>query len=157
MFFGRITGKWPLILATVAIAAVALGCTDAPFNLDWDHDYPAGLSIREDGVERVRVDEDGKVSGTLATRVGGKSGHLEVAFLNEKGVALVPADDEYMEVTVTFSDLATFEPSTPGSFSGRFLGLKAGRTSVIFKVKHGTVGSGKGHWNSPAIELMISP
>jgi hypothetical protein len=143
-------------LAGAAVAALALGCTDAPFNLDWDHTYPEGLSVREGGVERVRVDKEGKVTGDLAIMVGARTGVLEVSFLDSKGAVLVPADDEYLEVTVAFSDLATFEPVAPGSFTGKLLGLKSGKTSVYFKLKQGEVGGGKGHWTSPAIDLTIS-
>lgn len=156
MSAGQRTGHRLRGLKAVLLAALVSGCTDSPFNLDWDHDIAAGVIVREDGVERVRVDEDGVVSGSLTTVLGGKSGLLEVTFLNEKGAVIVPADDEYMEVTVSFSDLATFEPTAPGAFSGRFLGLKEGQTSVYFKLKQGRVGSGTGHGSSPAIRLTIS-
>jgi hypothetical protein len=133
------------------------GCTDSGFNLDWDHTYPEGLSVREDGVVRVRVDQDGQVSGSFSVAVGRQGGYLDVVFLDEKGAAIVPADDEYLDVTVTYSDLATFQQNTPGAFAGRFRGLKAGETTVYFKFKQGAVGQGKGHWTSPAITLRVSP
>lgn len=147
----------PLALLAAALAVLVVGCSDSPFNLDWDRTYPEGLIIREDGVVRITVDDDGKVAGALEVRTGGQTGKLDVVFLNEKGAAIVPADDEYLEVTLAFSDLATFEQGTPGEFSGRLRGVKAGRTDVIFKYKQGSVGSGKGIWNSPAIELTIAP
>jgi hypothetical protein len=90
-------------------------------------------------------------------RAGRETGVLDVVFLDEKGAAIVPADDEYLEVTVTYPDLATFQQGTPGAFSGRFRGLQTGGTTVVFKYKQGEVGRGKGHWNSPPIELVVTP
>lgn len=148
---------YPLSLLVAALAVLVVGCSDSPFNLDWDRTYPAGLVIREDGVVRVSVDKDGEVAGSLEVRVGERTGKLDVVFLDEKGAAIIPAEDEYLEVTLAFSDLATFEHVTPGAFSGRLRGVKAGRTDLIFKYKQGTVGSGKGIWNSPAVELTIVP
>lgn len=156
MSSGRKTGGRLLGLTAATLAALVVGCTDAPFNLDWDHNYAEGLVIREDGVERVRVGKDGTVTGDLRIGAGQRSGRLDVVFLDGKGATLVHKDDEYMEVTVTFPDLATFEPSAPGAFSGRLLGLKAGKTSIYFKLKEGTLGSGKGIGPSSAIDLTIS-
>jgi hypothetical protein len=141
----------------VALAALSGGCTDAPFNLDWDHTFPQGLSVREDGAIRVTEDEDGRVTGSLSVRAGRQSGRIEVVFLDEKGAPIVPADDEHLEVLVTFSDLATFQQTTPGAFSGYFHGLIAGQTSVYFKLKEGKVGGGTGLWTSQAIDLRVAP
>ncbi len=151
----RVGGRSPLTLLAVAMTVLVIGCTDSPLNLGWDHTYPEGLIVREEGVVRVTVDKDGEVSGSFSVGVGQRTGRLDVVFLDEKGATIVPADDEYLEVTVTYPDIAIFEQGTPGVFAGEFRGLKAGQTSVYFKFKQGVVGQGKTHWNSPAIDLMV--
>lgn len=157
MFFQYVKGRRSLPLLVTALLALVIGCTDNPLGFVWDHTYPEGLVVREDGAVRLTVDKTGKVSGDFSVGAGRQSGQLDVVFLDEDGVAIVPASDEYLEVTVTHKGLATFQQGKPGSFQGRFRGLKAGRTSVLFKFKQGVVGEGKGHWTSPAITLTVTP
>lgn len=143
--------------ALLVVALAAVGCTDLPSSLGWDHTYPEGLIVRENGTVVVRVDEDGEVTGSLTVRAGGTTGELDVVFLDEKGGTIVPGDDEYLEVTISLPDLATFEQPSPGAFRGRIRGLKVGQTSVLFTLKEGEVGRGRGLWTSSAIKLNVTP
>jgi hypothetical protein len=150
-------GRGAFLLIVATLAAIAVGCTDSPFGFDWDRTYPEELVVREDGVVRLTVDKNGVVSGAFTIGRGQRTGLLDVVFLDEDGAAIVPADDEYLEVTVTYPDIAEFQQGSPGAFRGRFQGLRVGETSVYFKYKRGEVGRGTGHWNSPAIALTVTP
>jgi len=144
-------------LGIISVGLVAIACSDLPSGFGWEHTYPEAMVIRENHTIRVEVDQDGGVVGALDVGEGSLSGQLEVIFLDEAGTNIRPSDDEYLEVTITFTDLAVFEHDSPGSFTGRIRGMKAGETSAFFKFKGGRVGSGMGQWTSPPIPVSVRP
>lgn len=150
--------RWLWMILSIGLGTALLtGCEDNPFDLGLGDTHPDGLVIREAGRDLIVVDRDGRVSGSLEVVAGGRSGRLEIIFQDARGSRIVPADSEYLEVTVSFPDRAEFEHDSPGSFSGRIHGLSAGRTDLIFKYREDLGGTDRGIWNSPAIELMVTP
>lgn len=156
MYRNRLAALRPWTLLALALALLAAGCIDSALDPFRDRSTPSGLLITEGGSTVVRVDKDQRVSGKLTVAAGKRSGTLEVTFLDQDGHRIVPAGDEYLEVTIAYDDVAAFEQSVPGGFSGRLAGKAAGKTIAVFKLKHGKVGDPFVNWNSPAIEITVT-
>ena len=132
---------------------VSLGCSDSGTSND-DTDNPIGLTITESGLVLVSV-ELTTVQGSISVEPGESSRTLLVEFNNGQGAA-VSTEGRYMEVAVSNDALATWEPTTAGSFTGKILaGLEGGTTTAQFTIYEGTVGSGTSIYTSPAITLRI--
>jgi hypothetical protein len=147
----RLAALRPLTL--LALALLVGGCIDSALDPFRDRSVPDGLLVTEGGTTLVRVDKNERVSGNLTVAAGKRTGTLEVTFLDSDGKRIIPAGDESLEVTIAHDDVAVFEQSVPGVFSGRLVGKAAGSTIAIFKLKHGTV---YGNWASPAIEITVT-
>jgi hypothetical protein len=156
LYRNRLAVPRPWTLLALALALLVSGCIDSALDPLRDRSTPSGLLITEGGTTLVRVDKDVRVTGQLTVGAGKRSGTLEVTFLDHDGNRIIPAGDEFLEVTVTFEDVAAFEQSVPGGFSGRLAGKSAGKTTTYFKLKHGTVGGGYGNWTSPAIDITVT-
>ena len=141
----------PFFLALILAGPVA--CGDDGTSND-DDDVPIGLTISELGIVQVSV-ELATVQGEISVEPGQATRTLTVEFLNTQGLT-VSADGRYMEVEVSNPALVTWEPTAPGSLTGKFLGgPEGGTTTAIVTLLEGAVGSGTPVYISPEITVRV--
>lgn len=148
----------PHYLATVVAAlALVVACSDDPVvPPDDDHAEPEGVQVLLDGTVVATYDGDAQSwTGELEVEIG-ESGEVEVRFVDHDGDAIPIDDDLYLEVDVTDTAIAEFhhEPD-PGDFTGHFDGKAEGETDVVFKLMHGTVGSGHSDFTTTAVHIHV--
>ncbi len=144
------------VAALAAIVAFAAACSDDPTEPDDDHAEPEGVHVLLDGTVVARYDGDAQSwTGELEVEIG-ESGMVEVRFVDHDGDPIPIDDDLYLEVDVEDTDIAEFhhEPA-PGSFTGHFDGKVEGETDVVFKLMHGTVGSGHSDFTTTAVHIHV--
>lgn len=137
-------------MVVLALAAFAAACSDstlAPFG----HLDVAGMLIRANGQQLVRVDNNGKVTGSLSVRAGSESPYLEVVFLDSKGNPIERETGLDMEVTVGHEDIAVFNQNIPGEFGGRLEGKAVGRTFARFSILQ----DGRSQWGE-VVEISVT-
>ena len=131
-------------LATVAamVSALALAaCGTEPS--DDDHADPHGLELVIGGKVVASYDGDTqKWTGEMEVDVGEETPHITTRFVDDKGGAITPEDDWYLEVDVESESIAKFEQGKAGEFGGHLHGVSEGETDVTFKLMHGDVGKG---------------
>ena len=59
-------------------------------------------------------------------------------------------------VTITTKSIAEFEQDTPGQFGGHLHGLAVGETDVIFRLMHGSFGSGHADFATAAVHTHVN-
>lgn len=132
-------------LLTLAGTLTLAACGDDPMADDHDdHSEPVGVEVRAAGQVLASASPT-SATGTLSVAAGEETMHLDVVFVTEDGDAVVPDDDEFLEVVVGDGSVAEWEQDTPGEFGGHLHGEAAGTTTVIFRLMHGAVGSASAH------------
>lgn len=128
------------------VAAVALfGCSDDPVGPEeHEHAEPEGVVLELNGVEIASYDQDTHTwTGQVQVDEGMETDHIDVIFVDHDGDDIQPDLDEfYLEVEVLDDTVAEFEQDTPGEFGGHVHGEMAGTTSIVFRLMHGSVGTG---------------
>ncbi|MDE2806299.1 MAG: hypothetical protein OXN18_14250 [Gemmatimonadota bacterium] len=131
-------------LAILAALALLLGaCSDSMTETEEEHAEPEGVELVLGG--RVIAEYQGATQrwiGELEVDVGEETAHIAVRFVDHEGDAIPLDEDLYLEVEVEDESIAEFEQDTPGEFGGHLHGVAEGETGVVFRLMHGTVGSG---------------
>ena len=135
------------VLALSMSAAVGLAaCGDDPVSSHDEEghgDGVEGVQLWLSGSKIASYDGDTKVwTGELEVEEGEETAHIDVRFVNHDGVKVQLGSSFYLEVVVSNEAIAEFEQDTPGEFGGHLHGVSEGETDVVFKLMHGTVGSG---------------
>ncbi|MDX1568055.1 MAG: hypothetical protein R3223_09650 [Longimicrobiales bacterium] len=132
-----------LTITGVVVAGLA-ACDDAtgPDDDHGAHAEPVSVRLTLGGNEIASADVNGS-TGEIHLESGQETGHITVEFLAEDGdvIALDPAEF-YLEVDVADVSVAEFEQDTPGEFGGHAHAVSEGETTMVFKLMHGSVGSG---------------
>lgn len=145
-------------LALALAGVLALGaCGDDPTGLD-DHSEPEGVVLRINGQTVASYDGDTRTwTGDLTVKAGQSTGTITVAFVDHDGHEIEADDDVYLEVTVANTSLAAFNHTAAGSFTGTLQGKAVGQTTAVFKLMHGSVGSGHSDFTTaPTMVRIIS-
>jgi hypothetical protein len=142
-----------LALALAPLALVATSCRQST-SVDGET-TPVGLVVAVAGSTLIVV------HGTTASEgfhvaAGQTTAVFTVTFTDGKGQPVVPADG-YMGGEVESPNVATFEPTTPGAYTGQLQGKLVGLTRARFKLYRGTVGSGALIYTSPWITVVVEP
>lgn len=131
------------LLTLPLLGALALGaCSDDPVAVDDDHAEPAGVVITMSGQTMATYDAATGWSGELGVVAGAETPHLDVTFVDEDGDAIPLDADTYLEVEIGDVNIAGWEQDTPGEFGGHLQGVSQGTTTAVFRLMHGSVGSG---------------
>ena len=102
-----------------------------------------GVQLVLDGETIVSYDGDTEMwSDEFEIDVGETSDHIDVRFVDHDGVAVELGDDYYLEVESEDESIATFIQDDPGGFAIHIRGVAEGETGMVFRLMHGTVGSG---------------
>ena len=94
-------------------------------------------------------------TGELDVEVGEETAHMDVQFVDHDGDQVTLDSDFYLEVEVENEAIAEFEQDTPGEFGGHLHGVSEGETDVVFKLMHGTVGSGHADFVTTGVHAHV--
>lgn len=136
----------------IALAA----CSDPVANED--HVDPVGIVVISGNTDVVTV-TGLNITGAFFIAEGGQTDPLRVEFVDDRGNRFVPDEpDEWLRVTVTHPNLATWVEDVPGGWSGTLRGITKGSTTVRFELMHGEVGSASSHpdFGTPGVPLTIN-
>ena len=145
------------ILAMALIVPLALtACGDAT-GVEEDHEEEVEVvQIWLSGAMIASYDGDtGSWTGELEVDVGTETAHMDVRFVDHDGDEVPPDSDMYLKVDVEDESIAEFEQDTPGEFGGHLHGVLEGETDVVFKLMHGTVGSGHADFVTTAVHAHV--
>ncbi len=154
----RVVKKNPL-WAWALVGTFVLGaCSDDdPTGVDDDHgDDVEGVALVLNGQTIASYDGDSaRWTGEMEVVVGEETAHIDVRFVNGNGDAVTLDADFYLEVDVTDESIAEFEQDTPGEFGGHLHGVAVGETDVVFKLMHGSVGTGHADFVTAAVHAHV--
>ena len=88
---------------------------------------------------------------------GEETARIAVHFVDHDGDAVSLDDDVYLEVEITDESIAEFEQDTPGEFGGYLHGKAEGETEAVFRLMHGTVGSGHADFVTAPVRVHVEP
>ena len=91
-------------------------------------------------------------SDTLEVEVGESTDHFDVVFVDHDGHALEFGDDYYLEVESEDESIATFFEQDGGI---HVTGVAEGETGLVFRLMHGTVGSGHADFTTEPLEVHV--
>jgi hypothetical protein len=135
-------------------ALTFVGCDDDPI-LEEDHSAPAVVEISLGDVVVARAFA-GSSTGFVGAQLDQETAVLTFTFLDDESALVVPGDDEYLEVIISDEGVATFEPTAPGGFEGRFRGRAIGETTAEIRFMHGSLGSGHADFVSHPVNIIIN-
>ena len=146
------------LLALAMAGAVGLGaCSDDPTGLDDHEEDVEGVELVLNSVVIASYDAESRMwTGELTVNEGAETAHITVRFVDHDGNAITLEADTYLEVNIGDETIAGFEQDTPGEFGGHVLGVLAGETDAVFKLMHGTVGSGHADFETTAVPVVVS-
>ena len=145
-------------LAMVLVVPLALSaCDDATGVEEGDHgEEVEGVKIVLSGAVIASYDGDTQSwTGELDVDVGEETAHMEVRFVDHDGDQVTLDSDFYLEVEVENEAIAEFQQDTPGEFGGHLHGVSEGETDVVFKLMHGTVGSGHADFVTTGVHAHV--
>jgi bacillopeptidase F (M6 metalloprotease family) len=142
------------VLAVVPVLALA-ACSDDPLG-SAEHPVPSQVQVRAAGLNFANATTF-SAFGTVLAPVAGES-EIQVVFLDEMGIDMTLASDQFLEVLVENEAVALWEPDAAGSFTGKIQGVAAGSTKIQFRLMHGKIGSTTAHsdFTSAKIDLVVS-
>lgn len=150
-----IAKKGWLALSLAGAVSVA-ACGDDPTGVD-DHAEPEGIVLRLSGQVVASYDGDsGSWTGELTVRAGQETAHFDVVFVDHDGDPVELEDDTYLEVDIANEAVAGWEQDTPGEFGGHLHGEAVGNTTAVFKLMHGSVGSGHADFVSAPVTVRVT-
>ena len=94
-------------------------------------------------------------TGELEVHEGEETAHMDIRFVDHDGDQVMLDSDMYLEVDVEDESIAEFEQDTPGEFGGHLHGVSVGETDVVFKLMHGSVGSGHADFVTAAVHAHV--
>ena len=147
--------KLPFALLTAGI--LALSACDSETEPDEDHaEEVEGVILVLGGDTLATYDgHDSEWTGELEVEPGEETGHIAVTFVDHDMEEVQLGDDFYLEVEVEDESVAEFEQDTPGEFGGHLHGGDEGDTDVVFRLMHGTVGSGHADFVTTALHIHV--
>lgn len=141
-----------------ALMLAAAACGDDGTGLDDDDhgEEVEGVQLVLNGQTIATYDGDaGSWTGEMEVDVGTETAHISVVFVDHDGHPVTLDSDMYLEVDVTNEAIAEFEQDTPGEFGGHLHGVSVGETDVVFKLMHGSVGSGHPDFATAAVHAHV--
>ena len=153
---GKCVLKMRLLLWALAVPFVLGACSDTT-GIEDDHgEEVEGVQIWISGAMIASYDGDtGSWTGELEVHVGEETAHMDVRFVDHDGDQVTLDDDLYLEVDVEDESIAEFEQDIPGEFGGHLHGVAVGETDVVFKLMHGSVGSGHADFVTAAVHAHV--
>ena len=144
------------IAAALVLPLLVAACEDA-MGPDADHGAEVeGVQLWLSGVQIASYSADtGSWTGEMEVDVGTETAHMDVRFVDHDGAAVQLDADYYLEVDVEDEAIAEFEQDTAGEFGGHLHGVAVGETDVIFKLMHGSVGSGHADFVTAAVHAHV--
>ena len=145
----------PTVAVAIASLAYAAACSDDPVQPEEEHAEPEGVQLIMSGQTIASFDGDDQAwTGELDVAVG-ETSTIEVRFVDHDGDAIEIDEDLYLEVDIGDASVATFDLTTPGGFMGRLTGVSEGETTAVFKLMHGTVGSGHPDFVTTGVHVHV--
>ncbi|MCE2456166.1 MAG: hypothetical protein J4G12_10225 [Gemmatimonadetes bacterium] len=133
----RILPRLALVICGAFTVAV---CSDGPTEPEEHHD-PHEVKIVQGGTTLATYSVDNNSwDDHLDVEVGTLSG-VTVDFLAEDG-DVIQDDEAYLDIVIDDVSITSWEPSTPGGFTGAVNALQEGETAWTIRLMHGEVGSG---------------
>ena len=146
------------LLALAMAGAVALGaCSDDPTGLDTHEEDVEGLELVLNGAVIASFDGESRTwTGEIDVAQGQETAHITARFIDHDGNAITLDADMYLEVDIEDETIAEFEQDTPGEFGGHVHGVLAGETDAVFKLMHGSVGTGHADFETTAVHIHVN-
>lgn len=131
----------PPLAAAAVVALVVAACGDDPTGAD--HSEPEGVELVMNGAIVASYEgSSARWTGELSVNQGEETPHISVHFIDDHGDRIVFSSSYYLNVEVANESIAEFEQDTPGEFGGHLRGVARGTTGVVFRLMHGSIGSG---------------
>ena len=127
-----------------------------PFEVHVHGPEAEGVQLVLDGETIATYDGDSKEwSDSFEIDAGETSGHIDVRFVDHDGDPIAFGDDYYLEVESQDSSIATFIQDDPGGFAIHIRGVAAGETGLVFRLMHGSVGSGHADFSTEPLAVDV--
>ena len=145
------------LLAMAVLMPVAFSACSDTTGIEDDHgEEVEGVQIWLSGSMVASYDGDaGSWTGELEVHEGEETAHMDIRFVDHDGEQVMLDSDMYLEVDVEDESIAEFEQDTPGEFGGHLHGVSVGETDVVFKLMHGSVGSGHADFVTAAVHAHV--
>ena len=148
--------KFRFLTMTLFVPLALVACGDATGVEDDHAEEVEGVQIWLSGAVIASYDGDTQSwTGELEVDVGEETSHMDVRFVDHDGDQVTLDSDMYLEVDVENESIAEFKQDTPGEFGGHLHGVLEGETDVVFKLMHGTVGSGHADFVTTAVHAHV--
>ena len=147
--------KLPFALLSAGI--LALSACESATEPEEDHaEEVEGVELVLNGQIIASYDgHDGEWTGELEVEPGEETAHITVRFVDHDMEAVQLDDDFYLEVEVEDESIAEFEQDTPGEFGGHLHGGAEGDTDIVFRLMHGSVGSGHADFVTEPLHVHV--
>ena len=127
-----------------------------PFEVHVHGPEAEGVQLVLDGETIATYDGDTQGwSDPFEIDEGETSGHIDVRFVDHDGDAIAFGDDYYLEVESQDTSIATFIQDDPGGFAIHIRGVAAGETGLVFRLMHGSVGSGHADFSTEPLDVDV--
>ena len=127
-----------------------------PFEVEVHGPEAEGVQLVLDGETIATYDGDTEEwSAPFEIDEGGTSGHIDVRFVDHDGDPIAFGDDYYLEVESEDSSIASFIQDVPGDFGIHIQGVAGGETGLVFRLMHGSVGSGHADFSTEPFEVHV--
>ncbi len=143
------------IAAALAGMMVLGGCGDDPVGHEDHADDVEGVVLRLSG-QTIATYDEGAWTGEMEVTVGQETAHIDVIFVDHDGDAVQLDSDFYLEVVIGNMAIAEFEQDTPGEFGGHLHGEAVGETTAVFRLMHGSVGSGHADFETSGVHVHVN-
>ncbi len=144
------------LVTALLVPLVLTACGDATGVEDDHGEGVEGVQIWLSGAMIASYDGDtSSWTDELEVDVGTETAHMDVRFVDHDGDEVTLDSDMYLEVDVEDESIAEFEQDTPGEFGGHLHGISVGETDVVFKLMHGSVGSGHADFVTAAVHAHV--
>ncbi len=145
----------PLLLLTAG--TLALNACSSSTEPEEEHgEEVEGVVLVLSGQTIASYDGDaGSWTGELEVEPGEETAHISVQFVDHDGLAVQLDDHFYLEVDIADESIAEFEQDTPGEFGGHLHGQGEGETTAVFKLMHGSVGSGHADFVTAPVHVHV--
>ncbi len=144
------------LVTALLVPLVLTACGDATGVEDDHGEEVEGVQIWLSGAMIASYDGDtSSWTDELEVDVGTETAHMDVRFVDHDGDEVTLDSDMYLEVDVEDESIAEFEQDTPGEFGGHLHGISVGETDVVFKLMHGSVGSGHADFVTAAVHAHV--
>ena len=147
--------KLPFALLAAGILALS-ACESATEPEEYHAEEVEGVILVLSGQTIASYDgHDGQWTGELEVEPGEETAHITVRFVDHDMDPVQLSDEFYLEVEVEDESIAEFEQDTPGEFGGHLHGGAEGDTDIVFRLMHGSVGSGHADFVTEPLHIHV--